>query len=114
MPSITYQAIHHNRENRILVLFAHDVVLNSKMRQVAGVKWSRTYKGWTIPDTAENRMKCKLPAANAVQTDEAVQPAKVVSDRSVTPFAPQISENNLQQLAMVTTPSLRSPMSSSS
>lgn len=30
----------------------------------AGAKWSRTLNGWTVPDRAENRRKCKLPSAS--------------------------------------------------
>ena len=30
-----------------------------------GAAWSKTLKGWTIPDTTENRVKCKLPLKDA-------------------------------------------------
>ncbi|CAN5121204.1 hypothetical protein BH11BAC6_BH11BAC6_17590 [soil metagenome] len=30
------------------------------MKNVTGVKWSKTLCGWTVPDTPENRKQCKL------------------------------------------------------
>ena len=39
------------------------------MQQVHGVYWSKTFKGWTIPDTPENRHKCKLPVNQPPQVN---------------------------------------------
>lgn len=67
MPVIHYQAVYHRNEARILVAYPPYQPWDAKMRKVPGVRWSRTLKGWTIPDTAENRRKCKLPLANIPQ-----------------------------------------------
>lgn len=74
MPSITYQNVVHKNENRILIKFDNNKVWNEKMRKVPGVKWSKTLKGWTIPDTPANRIKCKLPVAykHAITTNNAI------------------------------------------
>ena len=92
MPAITYQAIRHRNENLILVRFEHDAILNKRMQSVPGARWSRTLKGWTIPDTVENRAACKLPSPNTLQVmrvTEAVMPVQRL---------PQISHNNEQEL----------------
>jgi site-specific recombinase XerD len=63
MPVITYTIVLHKNESRVLVQFENNSALNKRMKTVPGVKWSRTLKGWTIPDTAENRKKCGLVQA---------------------------------------------------
>ena len=92
MPLITYQIINHKNENRILVLFERDALLNQRMRNVPGAKWSRTLKGWTIPDTTENRVRCKLSVNNTPQVI-AAQPDKPLSLN-----LPSISADNARQL----------------
>ncbi len=92
MPAIIYQAIHHKNEKRILVQFEHNALFNQRMRAVPGARWSRTLKGWTIPDTRENRAACKIPLANTLQA--------VAATKAITPVQrlPQISHNNEQEL----------------
>ncbi len=68
MPAITYQHINYRNENRILVQFAPNTEWNKRMRKIPGVHWSKTYCGWTIPDTMENRAKCGLSNTTAVET----------------------------------------------
>lgn len=92
MPHITYQPINHNNEHRILVLFEHNTSLNEKMRAVPGAKWSRTYRGWTIPDTVANRTACKLPTQNTGQAEPATKQLIAAPELS------QISHNNMQEL----------------
>ncbi len=92
MSSITYQIITHKNEGRILVLFEHSVLLNERMRNVPGARWSRTYTGWTIPDTNENRIRCKLPVSGAPQVSLAV------SNKTPMPYLPPISINNQDEL----------------
>lgn len=90
MTPIVYSLITHRNKARILVQFAHNKVLNERMKQVPGAQWSSTLKGWHIPDTEENRNRCGLPAATALM----IQQQKV--ERS----AIQISVNNKAQLLL--------------
>jgi integrase/recombinase XerD len=90
MANIEYQLITHRNKARILVQFAHNKVLNERMKQVPGSQWSSTLKGWHIPDTEENRNRCGLPVATAL----AVQQQKV--QRSTI----RLSVNNKAQLLL--------------
>jgi len=90
MTNIVYRLVVHRNKPRILVQFAPNKTWNERIKQVPGAQWSSTLKGWHIPDTAENRKKCKLPPATAV----AVQQQKV--ERSVI----RLSANNKGQLLL--------------
>lgn len=90
MPAITCRAIVHRNEPRILVQFEQHALLNARMRAVPGCAWSRTFKGWTIPDTPENRTRCHLP--RQCHTDHSV-PATYATCAEV-----RISANNLHEL----------------
>jgi hypothetical protein len=61
MPAIKYQLVFHRGEHRILLVFANNASWNNRIKAVAGARWSKTLRGWTIPDTPENRQKCGLP-----------------------------------------------------
>jgi site-specific recombinase XerD len=64
MVAITYTLITHKNESRILVQFENNNEWNRRIKKVTGVKWSKTFKGWTIPDTPENRRKYGLTQHN--------------------------------------------------
>jgi len=70
MESIRYQLITHRNEPRILICFAHNKAWNERIKQVPGARWSSTHRGWHIPDTADNRVKCKLSVATALPMQE--------------------------------------------
>ena len=73
---ITYQLLKHKGENRIAVLFKYDALLHARIKNVNGSKWSQGKKCWHIPDTVENRVKCKLqPTNNTEQINNKHQPA---------------------------------------
>ena len=59
MPLITYQLIQHKNQNKIHIRFEPNAGWNKRIQKVAGVQWSKSFKGWTIPDTPENRIKCR-------------------------------------------------------
>jgi integrase/recombinase XerD len=63
MNKITIKPILHNGKNVILISFAPNPEWNKRVKAFPGSKWSNTHKGWLIPDTADNRNKCKLPPA---------------------------------------------------
>jgi len=95
MPSIEYKLVHHRGEDRILVSFEKNADWNRRIRAVNGVRWSRTLKGWTIPDTAINRHKCGFTGEQQLVP---VQPA-VVTEPPAPVFTP-LSENNRTQLRL--------------
>ncbi|NNV55045.1 hypothetical protein [Limnovirga soli] len=45
--------------------FASNISWNKRIKQVPGAKWSKTLNGWTIPNTKENRVKCKLESSES-------------------------------------------------
>ncbi len=55
-----YSLVIHKDIARILVAFEPNEEWNNRMKKVPGCKWSKTYKGWLIPDTIENRKKCRI------------------------------------------------------
>ena len=87
-----YSLINYRNQPRILVQFALNAEWNNRLKKVPGALWSRTYKGWVIPDTAENRQKCKLPALQL----PVVQTAKAVTQQQST----RISHHNNLQLQL--------------
>jgi len=104
VPLISYQTVFHKNQNRILIQFENNVEWNKRIQKVPGAKWSRTLKGWTIPDTTENRIKCKLPAGEPSTVNS--EQLMVKSEVLITNNQPQtgksalsyISENNKQEL----------------
>lgn len=62
---VEFDFIEHKGERRIAVRFAHNDVLNARIKAVAGATFSRTLKTWHVPDTAENRVLFKLTPADA-------------------------------------------------
>lgn len=63
---IAMSLVTHVGKAWILVKFEQDAALNKRMRAVPGSRWTKTYKGWLVPDTAENRKKCGIAQARAV------------------------------------------------
>lgn len=76
--AITYTLINHKGESRISVSFQFNNLLNNKIKRVEGAKWSNSLKCWHIPDTIENRKKCKmlLPNPTALIAQTAAQKNK--------------------------------------
>ncbi len=65
-PDFHSEIISHKEESRIRLDFAHNAANNSRIKKIAGARWSRTLKCWHIPDTIENRhIYCeKTPGAD--------------------------------------------------
>ncbi len=62
MTPTIFELITHRNEARIKVSFRYTKALHERIKKVAGARWSVTLKSWHIPDTPENRHKCKLSA----------------------------------------------------
>jgi len=68
--SISYHLITHRNKPRILLCFAHHKEWNERIKKVPGAAWSSSLKGWHIPDTEENRKKCKLTPDTALSVQQ--------------------------------------------
>ena len=90
MPNIHYQLIVYRNKPRILIQFAHNKVWNERIKKVPDARWSNTFKGWHIPDTEENRKKCRLEAATALS----------IQQQKVQTSSIQLSANNKEQLLL--------------
>lgn len=94
---VQYAIIEHDNCSRIAVRFDYDKQRNSRMQKVPGAKWSKTLQCWHIPDTAENRRKCRL---TETVTSMPVKPEVIVEQSVQTSKAAlvNISSNNAMQL----------------
>lgn len=104
MPAISYQAITHHRQHCILVKFEKNEAWNKRISRVEGAKWSKTFCAWTIPDTFENRVKCKLPVLrpSAINGQQLTNTGgQTTGNRHATakkPLRQYINENNSREL----------------
>ena len=51
------QLINHYGEKRIAIYFESSPELNSRIKKLAGIKWSQTLKVWHVPDTLAYRQQ---------------------------------------------------------
>lgn len=58
----------HKGENRIAIYFESNDTLNTRVRQLPGVKWSKTHGAWHVEDNKENRIRFKLNVENSIET----------------------------------------------
>ena len=63
MGGLQVEFTEHRGEKRIILKFAQNVELNSKVRRLPGARWSKTLKCWHVPDNEENRKRFKLERA---------------------------------------------------
>ena len=56
--------IKHRRETRIAVSFEKNAELIYRIKKLEGAKWSSSFSVWHLPDTAENRIRFRLPPAS--------------------------------------------------
>lgn len=97
MTSISYKPVLHRNKNWILVQFAKNEKLNKRMSKVPYVQWSLSLKGWLIPDTAANRIKCKLPDKQHMQ--DQTPKGNIVSQKKESVYKTnRISNGNILQL----------------
>ncbi|HMO34330.1 MAG TPA: tyrosine-type recombinase/integrase [Lacibacter sp.] len=52
---ITCSLVEHRGSNRILLQFPRDDAAEKAVRQLEDARWSKTLRGWHLPDTPENR-----------------------------------------------------------
>lgn len=101
MTRILYEQILHKGQSRIKVSFEKNEAWNQRMKKVPGSRWSKTLKSWHIPDTVENREKCRLQQSKVIcakipeeKINTAVPPGDPVSKTDLL----YISNKNKQQL----------------
>jgi integrase/recombinase XerD len=94
MSKPVFELINHRGKPRIKVSFEKNDDWIERMKKVYGAKWSKTLRSWHIPDTPENRKKCKLPlnelSAIIPQTVAATDKAALA----------HVSANNKKQLEL--------------
>ncbi|HEX5150676.1 MAG TPA: tyrosine-type recombinase/integrase [Parafilimonas sp.] len=100
MPAITYRCVYHRDRHIILVQFEDNAAWNARMKKVPGVRWSKSLKGWTIPDTPENRKKCgfRVDAPGNTEINVQIHPRNQSIVHSSKNALYSISENNRQQM----------------
>ena len=81
---IAMSLVAHVGKAWILVKFEQDAALNKRMRAVPGSRWTKTHKGWLVPDTAENRKKCGIEQPRAVSPEPGSR--KPVESIQATPY----------------------------
>ena len=65
--------IKHNSESRIAVYFEKNQDLITRIKQIAGARWSQQKTVWHLPDSPENRLRFNIePMANSVPSTEAI------------------------------------------
>lgn len=106
MTAITYSLITHRSTNCILIKFDANAEWNKRISKVEGARWSKRLKGWTIPDTQQNRNKCKLTTDNIATNKSTANSHKssvdsyqlAANNQTTKSSLLYISENNKQEL----------------
>ncbi|MEO5591225.1 MAG: site-specific integrase [Chitinophagaceae bacterium] len=97
MQIITCHARVHRAEERIFLDFGYNSSINSILKNLPGVKWSKTYKQWYLPmDNSQFKQFCKAVAGVAsvksellrtyLQKRKPVTPADVLPFQKITPL----------------------------
>lgn len=93
--SVQYLLIIHKGKNRIQIAFPYSKEWNERMKKIPDAKWSKTLGSWHIPDTEENRKKCKISssqtpllpvAAKAVEKKETSAAYASINDGEMAKF----------------------------
>lgn len=108
---INLSLVTHVGKPWILVRFEPDAAWNKRMKAVPGSCWTKTYKGWLVPDTPANRKLCKIGDAAVGDPSSVIaswpsatqlQPAAIPKQRSYTADQPspekKLSKENLLAL----------------
>jgi integrase/recombinase XerD len=99
MTAITYTIIFHKKENRILVQFEQNAQWNKRIKAIAGTRWSNTLNGWTIPDTPENRKKCRLAQATPAMTKKEITALPVIKSNQIAPTGIETGKTVLSHIS---------------
>ena len=57
------KVVKHKGKLRIAIYFDYHPDYIHRIRKIEGATWSKTHKAWLIPDTPDNRLRCKLAPA---------------------------------------------------
>jgi integrase/recombinase XerD len=60
----------HRDRWRILISFRYDAVLSNLVRQIKGVQYTNTHKGWCVDDTEENLEQLRKVIKDEVEIDD--------------------------------------------
>jgi integrase/recombinase XerD len=60
--------VEHRGEKRLLIIVPNKPDINERIRKLAGVRWSATYRSWHVPDNEQYRNVFRLPIPDPVYT----------------------------------------------
>jgi integrase/recombinase XerD len=60
----------HKNQQRILVKFPRDIGATARLKELAGVRWSKTLNAWHLPNTEENRLRFKISSQSDLSADK--------------------------------------------
>ena len=72
--TLTCAVVQHRSQSRIALNFDYNPDWHQRIKKVPGARWSRTMKSWHVPDTIENRVKCRITSGEATATDTTTTP----------------------------------------
>ena len=58
--TLTWPWCNITAQSRIALNFDYNPDWHQHIKKVPGARWSKTMKSWHVPDTDENRIKCRL------------------------------------------------------
>jgi integrase/recombinase XerD len=78
---LTTRLVAHRNSSRIQLVFDYHAEWMERIKKIPGARWSKTLRSWHIPDTPQNRIKCKIPldmppAVSAAVYKQSVQTSK--------------------------------------
>ena len=98
--SFTSSLVSHRGKPWVLVCFDRDAEWNKRMKAAEGSRWSSTYKGWLMPDSPDNRKKCKISTAASAPLAQSIKelPKKTAQNQIVLNAEQKLSKENLAAL----------------
>jgi integrase/recombinase XerD len=78
-PKVSYEPIEHKGKRIILIRFAYNKAILSRLKQIATPTWSSTHKCWYVSDTQQVRKQFNLPIAHEAEIESNIQAATVIN-----------------------------------
>ncbi len=88
--TITIEYAYHRQQAVIKLLFKYDSLIISRVKQLDGIRWSKTMNCWYIPNNAET---LKLLSQNGIIIEE-----KTITNKTHETLQKKINPNNFEVL----------------
>ena len=95
--SLTCKPLQHRGESRIALEFTYNKNWHERVKKLTDARWSQTMHCWHIPDTPDNRLKCKLPIPQPVAV--VVQTALAANIKAT--YTSSVSSKSLSPLGQI-------------